>query len=378
MSDITELTAGNFNHKVLQSDGVWVVVFMVPWNGHCRALDPELEKAATTLKGIAHLGTVDMDVHGSVGGPYNVRGFPTIKIFAENKKSPQDYNGVRSAQAIAEEVLRVLGQLLRNRLPGRGSYRTTAANAVVELTDANFETEVLNSPQPVMVKFVAPWCGHSQRLAPEWKNAATALQGKVKLASLDATAHTHTAAQFQVQGYPIIKIFRHGAKTYSTAEDYQGGRTASDIVAYGFELDAANITAPAILPLVNNVVLRENVNEKPLGVIAFLPTDQATENNTREDHLDLLAQLGEKYKGKQWGWVWTEVGTHPPLEQVFGITASDCPTLVAVNIRKQVYVRLRGEFSLSGIDEFLKSIAVGRVRTEMLPQSLPTLATVAQ
>ena len=40
------------------------------------------------------VGAVDMDVHGSVGGPYNVRGFPTIKIFGSNKKSPQDYNGM--------------------------------------------------------------------------------------------------------------------------------------------------------------------------------------------------------------------------------------------------------------------------------------------
>jgi len=36
-----------------------------------------------------------MDVHGSVGGPYNVRGFPTIKIFGANKQSPQDYNGMK-------------------------------------------------------------------------------------------------------------------------------------------------------------------------------------------------------------------------------------------------------------------------------------------
>ena len=39
------------------------------------------------------MGAVDMDVHGSVGGPYNVRGFPTIKIFAGDKSKPQDYNG---------------------------------------------------------------------------------------------------------------------------------------------------------------------------------------------------------------------------------------------------------------------------------------------
>ena len=41
-----------------------------------------------------------MDVHGSVGGPYNVRGFPTIKIFGANKQSPQDYNGTYIFQSL--------------------------------------------------------------------------------------------------------------------------------------------------------------------------------------------------------------------------------------------------------------------------------------
>ncbi len=45
------------------------------------------------MQGVVKVGAVDMDVHGSVGGPYNVRGFPTIKIFGANKNSPQDYNG---------------------------------------------------------------------------------------------------------------------------------------------------------------------------------------------------------------------------------------------------------------------------------------------
>ena len=61
--------------------------------GHCKSLAPEWKKAAKALKGVVSVGAVDMDVHGSVGGPYNVRGFPTLKIFGSNKKSPQDYNG---------------------------------------------------------------------------------------------------------------------------------------------------------------------------------------------------------------------------------------------------------------------------------------------
>lgn len=54
---------------------------------------PEYTKAAKALKGLVKVGAVDMTVHQSVGGPYNVQGFPTIKIFGGDKKKPTDFNG---------------------------------------------------------------------------------------------------------------------------------------------------------------------------------------------------------------------------------------------------------------------------------------------
>lgn len=45
------------------------------------------------FQGVVKVGAVDMDKHQSVGGPYNVRGFPTIKIFGLDKQKPTDYNG---------------------------------------------------------------------------------------------------------------------------------------------------------------------------------------------------------------------------------------------------------------------------------------------
>ena len=46
------------------------------------------------FQGIVNVGAVDMTEHQSVGGPYGIRGFPTIKIFGANKQSPQDYQGI--------------------------------------------------------------------------------------------------------------------------------------------------------------------------------------------------------------------------------------------------------------------------------------------
>ena len=55
---------------------------------------PAYKQAATALKGIIKVGAVDMTVHQEVGAPYNVKGFPTVKIFGGNKDYPTDMNGL--------------------------------------------------------------------------------------------------------------------------------------------------------------------------------------------------------------------------------------------------------------------------------------------
>lgn len=92
-SPVVELTASNFQKSVIQDDSIWVVEFYAPWCGHCKNLVPEYTKAAAALKGLVKVGAVDMTQHQSVGGPYNVQGFPTIKIFGGNKNAPKDYQG---------------------------------------------------------------------------------------------------------------------------------------------------------------------------------------------------------------------------------------------------------------------------------------------
>ncbi|CAF4690914.1 unnamed protein product, partial [Rotaria magnacalcarata] len=55
------------------------------------------------------------------------------------------------------------------------------------------------------VEFYAPWCGHCRNLAPEWKRAATALKGIVKIGAVDADSHKSLGQQYGVSGFPTIK-----------------------------------------------------------------------------------------------------------------------------------------------------------------------------
>lgn len=181
---------------VINDDAIWVVEFYAPWCGHCQSLVPEYKKLAKAVKGVIKVGSVNADEHKSLGGQYGVRGFPTIKIFGANKRSPTDYSGQRTAKAMAEAALAEAKKKVQAEFGGGssgGSSSSGGGNDVIELTDDNFDKLVLNSEDIWLVEFFAPWCGHCKNLEPEWKTAAKELKGKVKLGALDATAHQSKA-----------------------------------------------------------------------------------------------------------------------------------------------------------------------------------------
>ncbi|XP_069462072.1 protein disulfide-isomerase A6 [Ambystoma mexicanum] len=103
----------------------------------------------------------------------------------------------------------------------------SASDDVVELTPTNFHKEVIQSDSLWLVEFYAPWCGHCQRLTSDWKKAASALKGVVKIGAVDADKHQSLGGQYGVKGFPTIKIF---SSNKNKPEDYQGGRTGEAIV----------------------------------------------------------------------------------------------------------------------------------------------------
>lgn len=126
-------------------------------------LAPQYKKAASALKGVVKVGAVDCDEHKDLAGKFGVRGFPTIKVFNGNGE-PTEFNGDRTAKGIAEAGLAEAKKKIKQQLDGGSSggsgSKSSGGDAVVELTDANFEKLVLNSEDIWLVEFFAPWCGH--------------------------------------------------------------------------------------------------------------------------------------------------------------------------------------------------------------------------
>ncbi|CAH1958294.1 unnamed protein product [Acanthoscelides obtectus] len=83
---------------------------------------------------------------------------------------------------------------------------------IIALDKSNFETAKSSKPL-MLVEFYAPWCHYCKEFAPEYEKASEILARKglpVTVAKVDATVETDLADANGVQGYPTIKLFKHG------------------------------------------------------------------------------------------------------------------------------------------------------------------------
>jgi thioredoxin 1 len=94
-----------------------------------------------------------------------------------------------------------------------------AGAGIIEVSDASFEKEVLQSEQPVLVDFWAAWCGPCKALAPTVDQVASEYAGKLKVAKLDVDRNTATAMRFGIRGIPALLVFK-------------GGKVVDQIVGY--------------------------------------------------------------------------------------------------------------------------------------------------
>lgn len=85
-----------------------------------------------------------------------------------------------------------------------------ASDKVLEITDAQFEADVLKSATPILVDFWATWCAPCKAIAPVLDQLAEEYEGKIKIGKVNVDENPATPGQYGVRGIPTMILFKDG------------------------------------------------------------------------------------------------------------------------------------------------------------------------
>ena len=333
---------------MLASPDLWLVEFYAPWCGHCKALAPEWSKAATQLLGTVRLGAVDCDAadNKAVCSKYGIKGFPTIKLFSEDKSAaPTDYQGARDSAGIVSFAQQAAGAA------GGG------ARLVQPVTYLTTYTFIHSAGMPTVLLLQAKDAKSKRATAPSWMSslAVKYKEGKrrsVTFGYADASAEPGISTRLGISRLPALVVVpaAEGApqSTYALFPGDLSGTPAATMKAVKALIDAvladtvddAHVKPlPAFPPpdvprkqasVTYTRVTEENLHEacfgKPACVLALVGDAHA------ENGLPSLEAVARIFRNDPLVFAWVHAPPQPEFAAALGISGAE--QLPAVRVVK--------------------------------------------
>merc|ERR1712194_234065 len=192
-----------------------------------------------------------------------------------------------------------------------------------------------------------------------------------KVAKMDATTEQNVPGRFGVQGFPTIKLFPAGKKTSGSAVDYQEGRDLGS-----FERFAMKYVVVEADQLLKQSQFDESCAESgSICVIAFLPhiLENDGKAEARNKYLKEYNSAIKAASGVPSNYFWSQGGDQFEFEEKLNL-GFGFPALVAISMKKKIFVTHRGTFTEASIRTFLRGLSAPK-HLHDLPKTLPQLVS---
>ncbi|KLO15685.1 protein disulfide isomerase [Schizopora paradoxa] len=334
-SDVISLTPSNFASVVNKEDLI-LVEFFAPWCGHCKALAPHYEEAATALKekGIK-LAKVDCVDQADLCQEHGVGGYPTLKVFRLGE--PTDYTGPRKADGI-------ISYMVKQSLP-----------AVTEVTAENHDEFKIADKLVAILYLSSP----TDAPGPEFTAAAEQHRDDYLFGySVDETVIKNAEVE-----PPALVLYRGFDEPRIDFKGHIQSVDAGEIETFLKE---------------NSVPLMDEVGAENYQVyaqsglpLAYLFIDPSDESHVA--HVDSIRPIAAKHKGKV-NFVWIDAIKFGDHAKALNLHEPKWPAFVVQNLQQQLKFPIdqSNEIHADLVDEWVSKFVAGELEPELKSEPIPS------
>ncbi|KIM25527.1 hypothetical protein M408DRAFT_207741 [Serendipita vermifera MAFF 305830] len=334
-SDVLDLTAANFETVVNPAELI-LVEFFAPWCGHCKALAPHYEEAATTLKGKnIPIAKVDCVENSDLCQTHGVSGYPTLKVFRNG--TPTEYNGPRKADGI-------VSYMVKQSLP-----------AVTPVT-ADKHAEFVKADKVVVVLYATE---ASEAPVPSFSKVADKHREQY-LFGLVTDPAVAAAADVSPPAVVVYKSFDEGREDYPAAN-----------VASFNEAHLATWLKEHSVPLLDEVSGENYGSYAESGLpLAYIFVDPTSAD--KDTVVDSFKGVAKSYKGKV-NFVWIDAVKFSEHAKAMNLHEAKWPAFVIQDIAKQLKFPFdqSSEFSAATVGPFVQKFVDGSLEPSIKSAPIP-------